>query len=243
MRHSPYLVLVLLFIAFPACYGRSGSAGSPGSPGTPGISVNRKQLGQNVLFEIAGDQRRVLIEATVCLREGYLEHLLSRTEAGKQHESILTAEFDAEVVHTALLAAQAKAGRPVQFYNERQEPDFKPPTGDKIKVTLEYKQQGKTITIPAQRWVRETKTKRELTHDWVFAGSRFFDHSDPQKPPIYGANDGRVICLSNFTTAMLDLPIASADSDPRDGGLLFEANTPLIPPLETKVTVILEPKK
>ena len=54
----------------------------------------------------------------------------------------------------------------------------------------------------------------------------------------YAANQGDVICVANFDTALLDLPIMSSkDND----DLVFEAHTARIPPLETRVLVILEP--
>jgi hypothetical protein len=60
---------------------------------------------------------------------------------------------------------------------------------------------------------------------------------DPGKK-VYLANDGDVICVSNFETALLDLPIKS----PKDNAdLVYVAHTARIPPLETKVVVVLEP--
>jgi hypothetical protein len=195
------------------------------------------------------------------------------------HESILTASFDASHLHAGLLATGAKQGRPVQFYNAEGKPDFKPPTGDRIRITLRYTDpSGKEVIVPAQRWIRNTRTKEPLKEDWVFAGS-FLDttRQDRSGRPLYGANiDGRVICTSNFTNAVLDLPFKSEEGNPQ-GGLDYEANgeflphdelasamvglaTPglgpyavaglfaqarigIIPPLGTKVVVILEPIK
>src|SRR5262249_62159967 len=60
---------------------------------------------------------------------------------------------------------------------------------------------------------------------------------DPKKK-VYLANDGDVICVSNFETALLDLPIKS----PKDNAdLVYVAHTSRIPPPETKVVVVLEP--
>ena len=64
-----------------------------------------------------------------------------------------------------------------------------------------------------------------------------FDNPDDPKNPIYLANQGDVICLSNFNTAMLDLPIESSQ---KAADLLFEAWTDRIPPIGTRVTVVLE---
>jgi hypothetical protein len=130
--------------------------------------------------------------------------------------------------------AGAEEGKPVQF-----RPKYQPAHGTTIKITLEYTDKGKKVQVPAQSWVRSSKTKKDLDIDWVFAGSQLIpDPLDKTKKPFYAANDGDVICLSNFDTAMLDLPIESTrDND----DLFFEAHTERIPPVETRVTVILEP--
>jgi hypothetical protein len=186
-----------------------------------------------------GSPRRVVIQGTIAVRRGFLEHLLSYPF--KAHESIIVSQFDARLLHFALEAIGLKAGRPVQFVNGKQEEEFSPPRGDPVKITVRYVQDGRTVEVPAQRWVRYTKTKKELDQTWVFAGSHLFPNPEDAKKPYYGANDGRVICTTNFTTALLDLPIQSADRDPNEG-LDFEANTDLIPPRDTPVTVLLEPQ-
>lgn len=196
-------------------------------------------LGPNIALGVAGDRRWVEIQATVCLTAGYLEHLLSRDEAGKQHESILSTSIDASLIHAGLIAAGARPGKPAQFVNDKGEPDFRPPTGDRIRITLHYKDEhGQVVSVPAQRWVRNTRTKKELDLDWVFAGSYLYQPEGVEKP-IYAANDGRVITTANFPSALLDLPMQSKEGDPQ-GGLEFEANTELIPPRDTPVTVVLE---
>ena len=175
----------------------------------------------------------MLINAVVCLRMGLLEQFMCRAMT-KEHEAILAADIDARHVHAALIAAGAEAGSPVKF-----QPKYTPARGTVIKVFVQYEAQGKTIKVPAQQWVKNIKTGKELSHDWVFAGSIFFDNPrDPKAPPHYGANEGDVICLSNFDVAMMDLPIeSSADNEDLD----FEAFTDRIPAEGTNVLVILEP--
>jgi hypothetical protein len=193
----------------------------------------RIQLGKNVFLEIDGTTKRVLVESKVCLRQGSLEQLLTRNKL-KAHEAIISAEVDASKIHAGLLLAGAEPGSPVKF-----QPKFAPPKGTVIKVTVQYKDGDKTVRRPAQEWIRDMKTKKDLAIDWVFAGSRLFpDPEDPKKPPYYLANDGDVIVVSNFETALLDLPIESSASDTAHE---FEANTDRIPALDTPVTVILEP--
>ncbi|MFO0810123.1 MAG: YdjY domain-containing protein [Gemmataceae bacterium] len=197
------------------------------------VEVKRVPMGKNVEFENRSDKsRRVRIDAEVCFREGPLELLLCRKRS-KEHEAVVAADIDARDVHKALLAAGAKAGSPVKYV-----PKFVPPTGSPIKITIEYAIDGKTVTVPAREWVRNAKTKKTLDSDWVFAGSLFYPNPEGQdKPPLYAANGGDIICVSNFDGAMLDLPI---DSSKDNDDLQFEANTDRIPPLGTKVVVILE---
>jgi hypothetical protein len=201
----------------------------------------KKPKRKNVSLEIFGpkrDKRRVIINAYVCLRQGQLEQLLTRKHT-KEHEAILAADVDARDIHAYLLAAGATQGSTVKFKKVGQKFVVVPPRGTRIKVTLRYMDKKKQVTIPAQRWIREGRTNKCLAHDWVFAGSALFkDPFDPKKPPIYGANDGDVICVANFDTAMLDLPIKSSKVNAERS---FEAFTERIPPLGTKVDIILEP--
>src|SRR5262245_28597837 len=206
----------------------------------PAASAKKVEVGKNVYLEIQGEQRRVLVESYVCLRKGQLEQFLTRKRT-KEHEAILAADVDARKIHEALLLAKAEPGAPVQFFDQKtMTAKYVPARGHVIKVSVEYKdEQGQMQRHAAQKWVRSFKTKKDLDHDWVFAGSILFPNpEDNTKPPFYMANDGDVICVSNFETAMLDLPIKS----PKDNDdLAFEAHTERIPPLETPVLVILEP--
>jgi hypothetical protein len=201
------------------------------------VETKKVLTGKNVWLEVQKDgpkvNKRVLVSATVCLREGQLELLMCRKQT-KEHEAVLSADVDARQVHAALLAAGAEPGHPVTY-----QPRYKPATGQTIKVSLQYEQKGKQVTVPAQSWVKNSKTGKELESNWVFAGSHLIDNPlDKDQPKIYLANEGDLICVSNFESAMLDLPIKS----PKDNAdLVFEAFTNRIPPLETPVVVILDP--
>lgn len=191
------------------------------------------RVGDHVHLEIFPDRRRVLIEAEVCLREGPLEQLLTRKNR-KEHESVLAADIDARKVHEALLLAKAKEGSPVRWL-----PTYRAPTGSPIKVTLVYEEKGKKKSVSGRSWVKNRKTGKELESDWVFAGSLLIENPmDKTAPKHYLANDGDVICLSNFEGAMLDLPMKSSKDD---ADRSYEAWTERIPPTGTHVTVILEP--
>jgi hypothetical protein len=218
----------------------TGKSDTPKEPSPP-TAAKKVQLGKSLWFENLGTRRRVLVGATVCLREGSygLECLLCRKNT-KEHESILSTDADAELIHRALLAAKAEPGSPVRYEEKGDKVTVIPPKGDRIKVTLEWTDKGKVVRMPAQQWVRNSKTKKNLEEHWVFAGSKLWhDPDDAQKKPIYLANaEGGYICILNVPSALLDLPINNPNRGPEERE--FQPHTERIPPLNTKVTIILE---
>jgi hypothetical protein len=201
----------------------------------------RVPLGKNVWFENEGGRRRVLVDATVCLREGGIECFLCRSRT-KEYESILSTDADAQLIHAGLLAAGAKPGSPVQYVEKNGEVVIVPPTGSRIKISVRYEDKGKQVTVPAQRWILNAKTQKDLEDKWVFAGSKLLPNTeDASKKPLYAAtSDGSYICVYNMPYAMLDLSVSNPNKAPEVREL--QPHTERIPPLETKVTLILEPE-
>jgi len=100
-----------------------------------------------VLLDAKG--KRVLLKTKVVLREGLLE-MLCCLQQTKEHESVLSLDAKAYVVHTALLAIGAKPGKPVQF-----RPKYTPPAGQRIDIFVQWKDAKGTLhREPAQKWVR-----------------------------------------------------------------------------------------
>jgi hypothetical protein len=201
----------------------------------PPIPEGAKPLNKNktLYFETLKDgTRRVHLLSTVVLREGPLEVFLCKYQT-KEHESIVDCDVDAREVHMALVAAKAVPGTPVKF-----SPKYTPATGSRIKVTMTYYFNGKLLNKDARYWIKDVRNKKELAHDWVFAGSRLENNPDNPQEKYYYANNGEIISLSNFPDSMLDLPIESTD---KNNELMFEAWTERIPPKQTKVLITLEP--
>jgi hypothetical protein len=193
--------------------------------------VKKVEVGRDVFVEVEDKKIvRVLVKAKVCLREGMLEHLLTRIRC-KEHEAILVADIDARDLHRALLLLGLREGKPIAF-----KPKEVPPSGAGVQITLAYKKDGKEIKVPARQWIRHAKTKKNLHTDWVFVGSGLVAEADNPAKVYYLANDGDVICVSNFESALLDLPILSSNHDNE-----YEAHTERIPAVDTPVTVVLEP--
>ena len=179
-------------------------------------------------------RKRVVVGGEVCLNRGMLE-MFACPQGTKEHESIVALNAKAFEIHAALLAIGARPGSTVQY-----QPDYRPASGPVIDVTVQWKDdQGRPQSARAQNWIRHVKTGKTMEHDWVFAGSGFWKDTRTGKEQ-YLAEGGEVICVSNFGTAMLDLPIKSSQDNT---GLLFEAFTDHIPPLKTPIRLVLSVKK
>jgi hypothetical protein len=195
-----------------------------------------------IVAELAGPEGnkkvvRVGLACEVCLREGPLEVFLCK-KGTKEHESIVRIDADARIIHLALEAAGAKKGTPTQFVRPgTDEAEWKAATGSKVNVTVHYTKDGKAHTHPAQEWIWDTKKKAAIPHGWVFAGSIEIENPNGG-PPFYGANSGDIFSISNFPYSLLEMPVEISKDD---ANLTYEAKTDKIPPLYSKVWVILEP--
>ena len=177
-------------------------------------------------------KKEVLVGGFICLRGGVLE-MFACPEGTKEHESVIAVFAEPEVVHTALVAIGAKKGNPVQY-----DPTYKPASGAKMTIEVMWKEDGKVVKRNAKEMVRQINSGKTLQHDWVFGGSAIWKNT-PESEPYYLANGGEFICVSNFPSAMMDLPIESTSTDE---ALLFEAFTEKIPPLKTRVLIKLVPE-
>jgi len=175
----------------------------------------------------------VIVDGKICLDEGQLE-MFACPAGTKEHEAVVAVTAKAQLVHAALLAVGAKPGSPVRF-----DPIYRPVHGTEVEVRVLWTDKnGKKHNVPAQEMVRNVETGKAMQSNWVFGGSGFYiDEATGEK--YYLAEDGDMICVSNFGTAMLDVPIQSSQAT---GGLLFEAFTENIPPVDTKVRLVLIPK-
>jgi hypothetical protein len=179
------------------------------------------------------DRKSVIMDGFVSFREGPLE-MFACTRGTKEHESIVSVHTKAFLVHAALLNVGAETGSPVQFL-----PDFRPPTGTEVAIEVVWvDEEGERHTAKAQDWIRDARTGEAMQHPWVFAGSGFWK-DDQTGRSHYQAEGGDFICVSNFASAMLDIPVESTQANE---GLAFEAFTERIPPLGTHVRLILTPQ-
>jgi hypothetical protein len=93
--------------------------------------------------------KRLLVKSTVVMREGLLEMLVCLKQT-KEHESLLSVDAKAQVIHAGLIALGAEVGKPAVFV-----PEYKSATGQQIDIFFTWTDaEGKLHRDPAQSWVR-----------------------------------------------------------------------------------------
>ncbi|MBM4002905.1 MAG: hypothetical protein FJ295_06385 [Planctomycetes bacterium] len=190
------------------------------------------QLGVHQVW-IDTDRKVMVADGVVCLTQGLLE-LFACPKGTKEHESALSLQTDALTIHAGLLAIEAETGSPVKYA-----PDYKPASGMVVDLIVVWADgSGKRKQVRAQEWVKNLKTKKPLDFDWVFAGSGFHVDEDTGER-FYMANSGDLVCVSNFGTATLDLPVQSSQANSE---LMFEAFTENLPPKGTRVRLVFLPR-
>jgi len=218
---SPADVLEELGYVSPSRQVAEALAAPPG-----GVRISRDSL-----LWIDPNNRQVIADGYVAQQQAYLEMFACPAET-KEHEAVVAVVAKSSEMHAALLAIGAEPGKTVQF-----EPEYVPASGPKIRIWVMWRDdEGEVQVIDARKWVRRYGTEESLDRDWVFAGSTWWkDPTDGHE--YYQADSGEMICVSNFNTALLDLPIESSQST---GALQFEVFTERVPPRGTPVRLVLQ---
>ena len=204
-----------------------------GEPLVEGLTQNERLDPKQPVW-LTKDRKSVVVQSMVCQRQAPLEMFACLLNT-KEHESVLTVPVKAFVIHAGLLAAGAEPGTPVRW-----DPEYAPPTGTEIEIEVLWKDEGKVRKARAQDWVRDVSTGKAMAQPWVFAGSMMYEDKETSRKHYMADSSGDLVCVSNFASATLDVPIRSSDAN---ASLMFEAFTENIPPLGTPVTMVLTPKK
>jgi hypothetical protein len=190
-----------------------------------------KRLDEKQLVWIDPENKQIVMLGEVC-KAGYPLEFFA-TYSNRSYEAVVAVNVKPSIVHAGLLALGAEPGHPAKF-----QPKFVPPTGTEIAIEVRWKDaKGKVQSAPAQHWIRNIKTKKELDQNWVFAGSVFFTDEETGKK-YYQADSGELICVLSLPSAMLDLPIRSLGAIEARS---FEAFEEHLPPAGTPVTLLLKP--
>jgi hypothetical protein len=157
--------------------------------------------GETVLLDAKG--KKLLLKSEVVLREGLLELLvcLKRT---KEHESILSVDAPAQIIHAGLLALGAKQGSPVRW-----QPEFQAATGQPIDIFFTWTDEdGKLHRDPGQSWVRHA-TRRYFVEklDPVPKGFKLPVESELK----WDSRNGELLWYGHMSAAQRDETLKIAD--------------------------------
>ncbi len=179
-------------------------------------------------------KREVSFDSAVCLEEGALEFLLVQWQS-KTHESILHTEAKASHIHAGLLMLGLTAGKPARWSGRQIGGRFLPPAGAGVKVKMVWEDaDGKVRSCAAGEWLSGQEGQKIQRPDhWVFVGSDILPGGR-----YWAELDGEIISLTNFASAVLDVPFRSTSVNDLRG--IF-ANTNVVPATGTQVEVVITP--
>jgi hypothetical protein len=176
--------------------------------------------------------RAVHVDARVVLRSGPLEFLACF--GGKEHESILRLEASATHIYLALGLVGLQPGRPPRWDPDRQA--YLPAEGDLVDLWIEFEEDGATRRVSGFDWTRAVEYGQPpAARPWVFAGSK----TGP---------DGMLVAdRTGEGAAVVDMPSSllalARNYSSSNAELWLEADAAAIPPVNTRVRVILAPAR
>lgn len=182
-----------------------------------------------VQVDVAKKTVRVECENIGC--EAPLE-FLAVVAGGPEHEAALRTRAKPSHIHLALLMLGLEPGEPIRYVEASNK--WLAPHGPPLHVTAEFTKDGKLMSIPAYKLLRDIKTRKEMPAlTWIFAGSR-------QMPDGAYAADvaGYFINIVNFDLAIIDVPGLVSSSNE---SLQWEAANDVLPARGQPVTLIIQP--
>ncbi len=200
------------------------------------LDEERVQIGEVVLNR---KTREIRFPAAVNMANGELLEFAIVHANGKVHESLLLTEVSPTHLNLAFKLLRYQ-GSP-EFYAAYEEdgsitnsyPAVKEEVkaANRIDMTVEWKEQGKTRTAKINEWISNATTGQAMPADpWVYGGSIFFDG----KFQAQATGDISAIFLSN--AALINY--SGKDNNSDEVWLPFPKR---VPPEGTRVTVIITP--
>jgi len=176
-------------------------------------------------------RRRVEADATVCLKSGALE-LVVTTPGGKPHEAIFALVPKPSQLHAALLLLGYENGAPGRYGAFEA-------TGDRVRIDVAYEKNGKRTVVPVNELIVNMETDENLPDNvFVFAGSLLSRTSEDRRV-VYAADlAGDVVSLSSFPDEVLALPDPASSDNSR---LMWGGDGSLLPGVGSEVVLRIGP--
>ncbi len=151
---------------------------------------------------------------------------------GKAYESLFEASVDPIKLSEALKKIGAKPGMPA--HDEKS-----PATGDKLKISVQWKDGDKERSEPIETFIQDLETKKQMeTPGWIFQGSK-----EGFVPEL---GDMGLLVLANKNLIGLYQGEGSClltNSAPLMSGHRYKANKELLPKAGTPVKIVMQVAK
>lgn len=149
-----------------------------------------------------------------------------------EYEAVLSSRVKPSHLHLALLMIGLQPGNSLHY--DKVKETWVLPKGPALDINIEWTKDGKTVSYPAWRLMRELKTKKEVPPmTWVFAGSKCLPTGG-----YFADATGYLMSATNVEGMVIDLPMRVSNTmDDR----LWEPNRDLLPQPGTKAWMVIRP--
>lgn len=218
MRWATTAIAWVFFVSAAAAAPTATSAPTTAEGKLPHVKVDR-------------ENRQVIVECEAVCADMPLEFFVCATNTS-EHEAMLRSSAKASHIHLGLLMLGLEPGQPVRFDKARNK--WIPPQGPPLHISCRYVRDGKAVSVPAYRMMRQVKTKKPMPAlNWVFCGSRILEDGQ------YAADlTGYLVTVVNFDLALIDIPELASKANET---LEWEVNPDVAPARGTKVWMVIEP--
>lgn len=199
----------------------SGMAGCATVPPAPVPEAGR--LLRQGTVQVDPELRCVVVTGYLNMVEGPIE-LLACGPGGKVHESVLVLEVNPVDLQAALLLIGLKSGPPMK------ELGVGPPQGDRVRVWVQWEQDGRRVVLPLEQLAYDWRAQRALRTDgWVFTGSMFLDG----KFKALAEESLIVSYWDPWAILNVNSPLGADDES-------LSVNRDVVPPLHTPITLLIQ---
>lgn len=170
---------------------------APGAKAQP-KAAKLTPLNRNRTVFLDKANNRLLLKSEIVLQEGILEMFLCRKNS-KEHESIVSLDSQAYIVHTGLLALGAKPGGPAQF-----DPKYVPPKGQELKIFVTWTdKKGKNQRVDARSWMRYV-TNKYFAHEMKELPADLKLPDETRSPMRYDSRTKELLWFGRMTKKQRD---------------------------------------